>query len=196
MQKNDWLTKTLLSLSVCIYLNACQVGVVEPALAPSDGGTHEPALVTAVEQGNRLEVQGLIAAGGDLNIRAYDGATALHRAAEQGNIDTAMDLVAHGANPKAVDEVGNTVLHRAAFSRNPKLLEYLLSLGLDPNAQNEAGTTPLLIVTAHNDIESAQVLLAHGAKAVFSHSLSPCPLKLARSRGLMQLVQLYEAQPN
>lgn len=192
MRKHALLIERSAAFLLAIAFSGC-VATVEPA-TPLQTGPQEPALVTAVEQGNKPEISGLIASGTDLNTRAYDGATALHRAAELGEVETVRDLIAHGANPKMLDEVGNTVLHRAAFSRKPELLEYLLSLGLDPNAQNEAGTTALLIVTARNDLASAKVLLAHGAQPVFSHSLSPSPLKLARSRGFSELVGLYEGQ--
>ena len=191
MQKKAWLANLGLFSYLVAALLGCQIAV-EPVV-PDSVEAREPALVVAIERGSDSEIAGLIASGTDLNTRTYDGATALHRAAELGAIATVRELIAHGANPKMLDEVGNTVLHRAAFARNPELLEYLISLGLDPNAQNEAGTTALLIVTAHNDVASARVLVAHGAKPIFAHSLSPSPLKLAKSRGLSEMVQLFES---
>lgn len=46
---------------------------------------------------------------------------------------------------------------------HPELVNALLAKGLDPNRQNSFGKTPLMYAAQFNDVESAKIILKHGA---------------------------------
>lgn len=54
-----------------------------------------------------------------------------------------------------------------AISR-PEVLEYLLEQGVDPNKSNSFGKTPLMYAAQYNLINSAKLLINHGASTVIS----------------------------
>lgn len=48
----------------------------------------------------------------------------------------------------------------------PDALDYLLTRGLNPNSKNAFGKTPLMYAAQNNNIDSAKILLEHGASTI------------------------------
>ena len=133
----------------------------------------------------------LVARGADLNARDALGVTALGRAVLSGQSRAMDTLLKAGANPDSVDDGGRTALSYAAeggnvvlvkallaakanpnagkngsalfATTNPEILKLLLAAGANPNSQDQVGRTPLLAVIEKGPVESAVVLIQHGA---------------------------------
>ncbi len=73
-----------------------------------------PAVVSAADAGKLAELQSLVAAGADLEVRDSGGSTALAKAAEHGHLDVVRWLVEQGANLEAQGRQGHTPLMQAA----------------------------------------------------------------------------------
>ena len=139
-----------------------------------------------------LEIfKALQAAGADVQARARDGETVLHRAAFVTDGDTIEALLASGldanaradggwrplhsastpetfsalreagANERARTDSGYTILHRAAVSLDAATVVELIGIGLDPNAKAVDGLTPLLHAGSQ---ETFEALLSSGAE--------------------------------
>ena len=133
----------------------------------------------------------LVAKGADLNARDASGVTALGRAVLSGQSGVMDTLLKAGANPDSVDDGGRTALSYAAeggnvilvkallaakanpnagkngsalfATANPEILKLLLAAGANPNSQDQTGRTPLLAVIEKGPVESAALLIQHGA---------------------------------
>lgn len=121
------------------------------------------SLVAAAETGDRARVLELLAAGGDPNERAADGATALMWAAYHGDAALAKALVDAGADIEARNEFGTFALLEAAIVGASDVIRVLLEAGADPNAENPEGETPLMAAARAGSIDSAKLLLDAGA---------------------------------
>ena len=99
--------------------------------------------------------------------RSGDGFTPLHLAAYFGKDDSVRLLLDHGADPNAVGTgwMTGTALHSAVSARHPNVVATLLDRGADPNARQAGGWTPLHGAAHNGDLETTELLLAHGADA-------------------------------
>jgi tetratricopeptide (TPR) repeat protein len=102
-------------------------------------------IVEAVSNGNKAEVEVLLARGADVNVKDHRGRTPLFFAAanKAGTKDMVELLLARGADINAKDVDGETPLHYAPFSRQKDIVELLLIKGADVNAKSNSGHTPL-----------------------------------------------------
>lgn len=89
-------------------------------------------------------VEELLAAGAELSLRDFGGATALHWAA-QGNFNprSVTALIAAGLSVAARDRHGATPLHYAVRDQGAAVVTALLGAGADADAKDIAGATPL-----------------------------------------------------
>ncbi len=118
----------------------------------------------------------------------YTKENTLFFATERGNEEAVRTLIRLGADPHAEDYIGNLVV-RAVQSGNLGLLEYVIGLGLDVNARTAFGTA-LNCAANCDDVEAAQILLAHGAYVDAEEELGVTPLITAVQRRCKQLAEV------
>jgi ankyrin repeat protein len=99
-----------------------------------------------------------------------DGFTALHYAAFFGSPEAVRALVAAGADVEARSTNEEfapeaTPLHSAAAAGRHDNAQALLEAGADPNARQHGGFTPLMQAEQRGDLDLAELLIGHGAKA-------------------------------
>src|SRR5439155_17610220 len=90
--------------------------IVAAAMAAAHAG--ESALHTAVEKGDRKQVERLLQGGADANARTESGETALHYAAFPKDAWFAAALIKAGADPRATNSAGESPLFWAALEAN------------------------------------------------------------------------------
>ncbi|GIW87841.1 MAG: glucan biosynthesis protein [Isosphaeraceae bacterium] len=132
-------------------------------------------LADAVRIGDRQQVRGLIAAGGDVNRPdSQFGAPPLVWAALRGDLETTRLLLDAGADPNRSSADRSTALHSAAFFGQAEIVRLLLDRGADVNARQAAGATPL-------DSASADLGYTQGLAAFLGMTLES-PEVLERGR--------------
>ena len=109
----------------------------------------DAALHRAAESGSVYEMDRLLKAGANLEVRDTYGATPLHVAVAYEEREAVDHLLKAGADPHARDRNGDTPLHYAAVARSPGLTDRLLQAGADPHARNNDGATPVHAITVH-----------------------------------------------
>lgn len=166
-----------------ILIVICLVSA-SPALA---GPLHD-----AVKSGDLDDVQRLISAGQDVNVRDKKGETPLHWAADGNHYSVAKLLIKKGAYVNARDMNGNTPLHYAAYRGNKKITELLISKGADINAKdNSLGVTPLWRSAEGGQAAVAELLINKGAQVDAASELGGLtPLQIAAARGHAVVVKL------
>jgi len=136
-------------------------------------------------------VERLLAAGADANARLPNGETALMTCARTGEVKAVKALLTHGANVNARESAHEqTALMWAAAEKHPDVVALLVEFGADARARSlvytqtvvdeqtqragreklnydvkRGGATPLLFAARAGDVESARILLSHGADA-------------------------------
>ncbi len=120
----------------------------------------------------------------NVNVENENGNTPLNFTC---SAEAAQLLLAHLANPTIADENGNTPLHHATEVEDIDLMIVLLKdRRVDVNAQNDDGETPLHIGLKgiRNPIETAQLLMKHGADILRVDATGLSPLQLAADNGI------------
>ncbi|MBV9506634.1 MAG: ankyrin repeat domain-containing protein [Acidobacteriia bacterium] len=157
-------------------------------------------LSEACSNGNPAMVKRLLEAGADPGVKHGDGETALMTAARAGNPEVVNLLLAHGAevNPKETWR-GQTALMWAAAEGHREVVATLLEHGADVNAKSEVfdftglkpkagsvpmnfprgGFTALLFAARQGDLESARLLVEHGADVNLGDPDGTTPLIVA-----------------
>lgn len=90
---------------------------------------------------NAAVIERLIQVGADINAKARNDETPLHKAADYGNIDAVRVLLAHGADPNSVDTAGKTPLDLAEstnYSTTKKIVEMLKAVTAQSKSQSTA----------------------------------------------------------
>ena len=128
------------------------------------GAAHAASLPEAAEAGNRAAALELLAAGGNVDERSPDGATALLWAAHHGDLELVTALLARGADPTLANDYGATALSVAAVEGDAPLIAALLDAGADVESANAEGQTALMVVARTGHVDTARVLLERGAK--------------------------------
>lgn len=100
----------------------------------------------------------------DVNLRNYDGATAINLAAGIKNGTKSMDLLlSRGAIIESQTDEGWRSLHRAAFYNASTNLQFLLEKGANINAATKLGVTALMLGVTHNSHDALRLLLCDKA---------------------------------
>jgi len=99
-----------------------------------------------------------------LDARTKVGFTPLHFAAQGGFQDATAFLLERGADPDAASNVGTTPLFAAVRNGHLPIVERLVEAGADVNVRRGRDfESPLGLAIAHNRVEIAEYLNAHGA---------------------------------
>ncbi len=118
----------------------------------------------AVHEGNVAEVQRLIKAGANVNVKNDFGVTPMAEAANVGNTEIIKALLDAGADPNAVHFDGQTALMVIARSTNVEAAKLLLAKGANPNAkETQKDQTALMWAAAQNVPDMVKLLLDAGA---------------------------------
>ncbi len=121
------------------------------------------ALIDAVQDDDRAQVQALLAKHGNVNAQEVDGSTALSWAAVRCNVEIATLLLKSGANPNLANEQGIGPLYLAITNGSPAIVTLLLAKGADANLAREDGETPLMTATRLGQSKVMKMLLERGA---------------------------------
>jgi ankyrin repeat protein len=126
-----------------------------------DAKGNTPLMLAAV-YGDTACMKLLLERGATVNVTNAEGATPLMRAAY--DYEKARLLVEHGAEVNGRSALGNTALMLAARPVNShRAVKLLLERGADAKATNNWGATTLMSAVSGGDVESARLLIAHGA---------------------------------
>ncbi|MES1260156.1 MAG: ankyrin repeat domain-containing protein, partial [Acidobacteriota bacterium] len=125
-------------------------------------------------------------------------ATPLEYAVEYGSVRTASLLLAAGAHPDAKRPGGRTALHLAVAGRRLDMLQFLIERGFDLNARDADGTSPLDDAVWHGSLDTAAILLAHGARLNEPHpQTGATPINEAAWQGNTSVVRyLLQFRPD
>ncbi|CAM9316764.1 unnamed protein product [Scytosiphon promiscuus] len=132
-------------------------------------------LQVAVMVGDRRGVKKYIDAGGDLEEKDDDGATALFHAAFWTHVEIATDLINAGANLSTQRNDGFTALHVATKNNQPRMTELLVGAMDDLNIQEEFGDTALHCAYRSKATECIETLLAAGADSEVLNYMGKTP---------------------
>lgn len=115
----------------------------------TDSGSRRIQAQQAVSDGRTADLERLLQAGIDTNIRDAQGQTMLMRAASRGDLSIVQLLLAHGAQVNAttaIDKDGNgalTALHAALVQDAVNVVEALIKSGANPQAEVNRVWTPM-----------------------------------------------------
>ena len=131
--------------------------------SPLSAGTG-PDLVGAARSNDFAAVRALLDAGGEVDARAADGATALHWAAHWDDLEAARALLEAGAAADPANRYQVTPLMLAASNGSAPMIALLIAAGSNPNAALPSGETPLMRAARTGRAEAVRPLILHGAE--------------------------------
>ena len=142
------------ALHSLIYKRLCGHLLLEPNHFEFEGKLPIPKLIVAACNNDTEQIQDLIVAGHDLEIRElYTGKTPLMMAAAWGNLESVKKLIETGAKLNNTDVVGLSALDEAFFAGHQDVVACL----------REAGAQPELPFTMHPEV--ALLLREAGAQS-------------------------------
>jgi ankyrin repeat protein len=97
----------------------------------------------------------------DVNSRAMDGDSVLHKAVAALDIDSICVLLDNGADPNSCGDMGSTPLHEAIELEQLEIAEVLLKAGASPSAVSEFGQSALDIASLQPDRVMLNILLQY-----------------------------------
>lgn len=125
-------------VSMPIIWDAVQKGGNPSLTVPTEDGGSEPLIVKAARSGNFFLVQGLAAAGADINAKASDGTTALIAGAKAGSLEITSYLADMGADMTATDAGARTAWQTAEDQGFANVAKYLKAAqGFNAAANND-----------------------------------------------------------
>lgn len=103
--------------------------------------------------------------GADVNIKNFNGNTALMSAAMNGHNEPAIlyTMISKGADVNQKNNESQTALMMASRSGNVEMVKIFISKGADINANDELGQTPLMYASKSRNTEIVKLLISKGA---------------------------------
>lgn len=123
----------------------------------------ESRLSKAIQAGDQVTVDALLAEPSEVQARDTDGTTPLHWAVRADDLALSTRLVDAGADAGAANRYGVTPLSLAAVNGDAAMIAMLLDAGADPNAAVSRGQTVLMTAARTGHVDAVRVLLDHGA---------------------------------
>ena len=161
---------------------------------PSHSETPSDNLFQAAQAGDLAAIRSTLAAGGNVNAKDPEGATALMYAAlYPANADCLRLLLEHGADPNAANAFGATALiwGTGSLAKVKALVEH----GADVNARSKLGKSALLVAASRDGAGPVvSYLLAHGARVDFKDELQGVPIIPTGGGGATALIQAAKAR--
>ena len=159
-------------------------GSATQILFPPDAAQTAPPypLLSAAEAGNEAEVEALLKADADVNLRSKEGWSALIMAAKGGHVQILRQLISRGARVNPPD-VSHTALRGAALAGQTECVKMLLEEKADPAICSVGGKTALMgaCMTGHHDV--VELLLTAGADQSVTNSFGETARQLAVKGG-------------
>lgn len=149
-------------VAAVVAVAAGLVGVVASAAARADESGSP--LVAAAQARNHDAVVALLDKHVDARQKSVDGTTALHWAVHWDDRDLVNRLIKAGADVSAVNDYGSSPLQEAAMAADPQIIGALLKAGANADSPNSEGQTALMVVARSGNVESAKLLVSHGAQ--------------------------------
>ena len=133
-----------------------------PDLRGADGLT--PLGIAALAGDARL-VRLLLRHGADPYLRSSTGNMPLYDAVQLERIDVIAELMAAGVDLERPSRIGLPAISTAAATGRARALDYFIRRGIDPRLPDrKKGYPPLYWALYYGQLESADVLLAHGVR--------------------------------
>ena len=154
------------------------------------------SFASCASEGDAASVRLFLEAGFDPDTRDRHGVTMLCLAVRNRHLAAAEALLAGGASIdlKAGDR-GYTPLMDAVKSGPPEHVAYFLERGADPNLESKDGQSALVVAVGRQDIDSARLLLRHGADADIPDKLGMSARSYARLFKLPAFAELFAEFP-
>ena len=160
---------------------------------------HRTPLHVAARHGRTETVNALVAAGADVNAKAGDNQTPLHRAVNggRGRTATVKALIAAGADVNVKDDYGRTPLRVAAGEGFIEIVRALVAADVDLNARDVYSNIPLYVTMGYTPLHAAmveghmeifQALVAAGADVNAKNNYGRTPLHDAVQAGHTKVV--------
>jgi hypothetical protein len=147
-------------------------------------GAKRTRVMYAAQAGKVARLQWLIARGARLELKDWEGLTALSWASREGRVDTVRELLTRGAAVNTVDNYGRTPLFNASMQGHLEVVRELLVRGAAVDNASNIGATPLSIASWSGHLEVVRELLTRGAvlgMALISPAAAHPLMRLART---------------
>ena len=154
--------------------------------------SEDTALGWAAYRGHLTIVEGLLAAGADMNKANDWGGTPLYRAAEKGHIQIAQALIDAGADMNKANDDDWTPLNAAAHEGHIEIVQALIDAGANKDRTNNSGDTPLMWSAKKGHIEVVQALLTARADWTKKNQDDKTALDYANEEGHREISMLLE----
>lgn len=124
-------------------------------------------LIGAASDGDKKAVEKLLKDGviADINVRDWDGLTALIPAASAGHLEVCKFLIQQSIDVNASDKDGITALMEASIMGHAKVVDLLLEKGAEVDAAATSEVTALWLAASEGQTDCIKSLLAKGAVA-------------------------------
>lgn len=177
MKRSGWLALGLVGVAVVIGLRVTRQQQLDRQL------------LEAVRR-DAGEVNFLLQAGANPNVKESDGTTALLIAAATRKPEVVSLLAERGAHLNLADGSGRTALHRAAALGDDAVLQALTEHGATVDLPDRKNRTALMLAAAAGYPQAIRVLLDAGADPNRQDREGQTPLIVAAAAGLLQISTL------
>ncbi|MCB0322173.1 MAG: protein kinase [Bdellovibrionales bacterium] len=159
------------------------------AAVGQDDETARTLFFSAIERGERAEVERFIAKGTALDRRGFRGFTPVIAAIRFGRIGLLELLLASGANPNEPDSQGATPLIHAAQVGEEQAVEPLIQYGAITTARDANSRTALLYAIAGGPVSVVETLLAAGSPVAMQDAAGNGPLHYSLNPSLHSVAE-------